>query len=136
MVLGEARQSVRPPFRIASGAGLLPGLAGAPHHQLLVPRRVAAWRARTHPHLTIVGIDDRTALVGDPSRELRVVGVGEVTVRRGAWVRAYPAGAALAPEELGLLPALTGSFDLVTGGSPMSSGPPRRPPLTGRPSAA
>lgn len=108
MVLGAARQSVRPPFRVTHGFGVLPGVAVAPHHQLALPRRVAAWRARTHPHLTIVGVDDRTALVGTRSGELRVMGVGEVTLRRGAWVERYPAGAVLAPEELGWLPGVRG----------------------------
>ena len=101
MVLGEVRQSVRPPFRVIPAFGMLQGVAVAPHHQRVVPRWLAATRARTHPHLTIVGVDDRTALVGTRSGELRVMGPGEVTVRRGSWWRTYPSGAVLAPEELG-----------------------------------
>jgi peptidase E len=101
MVLGEVRQS----FRVTPGFGALQGIAVAPHHQRTVPRWVAASRARTHPHLTIVGVDDRTALVGTRSGELRVMGSGEVTLRRGVWWRTYPSGAVLAPEELGWLPA-------------------------------
>lgn len=105
MLLGAARQSVRPPFRVAPASGLLPGVAVAPHHQQAVPRALARWRARTHPHLAILGIEDATGLVAVPGAAgptWRVLGAGSMTVRRGAHVRTYHAGDAVAPESLGL----------------------------------
>lgn len=92
MILAAWRQTVRPPFAVRAGLGLLPDTAVAPHHDLTVPRLVAAARARTHPHLTIVGIDDMTALVGRHG-SFDVRGVGGVTVRRGTWQRHYTQGA-------------------------------------------
>lgn len=92
MILAAWRQTVRPPFAVRTGLGVLPDTAVAPHHDLTIPRLVAATRARTHPHLTIIGIDDMTALVGRHG-SFHVRGVGGVTVRRGTWQRRYPEGA-------------------------------------------
>lgn len=105
MLLGSARQSVRPPFRVVPGASLLPGVAVAPHHQQLGPRVVASWRTRTHPHLTILGLDDATALISLPGatgRRWQVLGAGALRVRRGLHTRVYRGGDAVAPESLGL----------------------------------
>lgn len=105
MLLGSARQSVRPPFRVVPGASFLPGLAVAPHHQQRGPRAVASWRTRTHPHLTILGIEDATALVALPGTEgprWQVLGAGALHVRRGLHTRVYRGGDAVAPESLGL----------------------------------
>lgn len=88
MVLGAYRQSVRPPFAVTPGFGLLPHVAVAPHHELDVPRAVAAVRGLTHPFATIVGIDEATALVGR-SGAFVVRGVGRVTVRRGTTVQTW-----------------------------------------------
>lgn len=92
MVLAAWRQTVRPPFAVRTGLGLLPDTAVAPHHDLAIPRLVATTRARTHPHLTIVGIDDMTALVGRDGT-FHVRGAGGVTVHRGTWQRRYRQGA-------------------------------------------
>lgn len=91
MVVGSMRQSVRPPFAVRPGFGLLPDVAVAPHHELAVPRRVAAARAWTHPHVIILGIDEATGLVGRDGG-FAVHGVGCVTVRRGTWQRSWTAG--------------------------------------------
>lgn len=91
MVLGDWRQSVVPPFRVDEGFGELGHVAIAPHHDLAVPRAVAALRSRTHPHAVIVGIDEATALVGRDGR-FAVLGVGGVTVRRGTWCRRWESG--------------------------------------------
>lgn len=104
MVVGSDRQTVRPPFAVRPGFGLLPGVAVAPHHELTVPRTVAAWRARTHPHTVIVGIDEATGLVGRDGR-FRVLGEGHVTVRRGAWVRVHGSGDEIDLRRLGIVPA-------------------------------
>lgn len=108
MLLGSARQSVRPPLRVIPAAGLVPGTAVAPHHQQTVPRALASWRTRTHTHLTILGLEDATALVALPAATgptWRVLGAGELTVRRGASARVYRHGDAVAPESLGLWPS-------------------------------
>lgn len=91
MIMAAWRQTVRPPFAVRPGLDLLPDTAIAPHHGLTVPRWVAATRARTHPHLTIIGIDDMTALVGRHDT-FHVMGVGAVTIRRGTWQRRYAGG--------------------------------------------
>jgi hypothetical protein len=87
------------------GASLLPGVAVAPHHQQLGARVVASWRTRTHPHLTILGLDDATALISLPGatgRRWQVLGAGALRVRRGLHTRVYRGGDAVAPESLGL----------------------------------
>lgn len=106
MVVGSDRQTVRPPFAVRPGFGLLPNVAVAPHHELTVPRSVAAWRAHTHPHTVIVGIDEATGLVGRDGR-FRVLGLGTVTVRRGAWVRVHRSGEQIDLRRLGIVPADT-----------------------------
>ena len=104
MVVGSDRQTVRPPFAVREGFGLLPNVAVAPHHELTVPRSVAAWRARTHPHTVIVGIDEATGLVGRDG-DFQVLGQGTVTVRRGAWVRVHHSGERIDLRRLGIVPA-------------------------------
>lgn len=91
MVLGAARQAVRPPFGLLPAAGLVPGVAVAPHHQRPSVARLARIRSRSHPHLVLLGIDDRTGLVGHGDTWV-VRGVGAVTVARGTWVRTYGSG--------------------------------------------
>lgn len=91
MVLGAWRQAVRPPFAVRPGLGLVPGVAVAPHHERPAVQRVARLRASTHPHLTILGIDERTALVGRDG-QFRVLGRGRVEIHRGAWRRRLDPG--------------------------------------------
>jgi hypothetical protein len=91
MVLGTWRQSVLPPFRMEAGFDVIRSVAFAPHYNQPGPRAIASWRARTHPHVTIVGIDERTALVGRDG-VFDVLGVGGVTVRRQRWVQTWQVG--------------------------------------------
>ncbi|MTV24802.1 hypothetical protein FTX61_05130 [Nitriliruptoraceae bacterium ZYF776] len=103
MIAAGHRQQVRPPFRVVAGFGLAPDLAVAPHHDTPGARRLADLRVRTHPHLTIVGIDDRTALVHTGRYE--VLGAGAVTVRRGRWQRVHRHGEVVDPADLGIVTA-------------------------------
>lgn len=112
MVLAGVRQSVRPPFGVLPGLGLLPATAVAPHHELGLPRAVATWRTRTHPHTLIVGIDEATGLVGRAG-SFEVFGPGRVIARRGSWQRTYRSGDQL---------------DLVRLGAPAPPGPVRADP--------
>lgn len=101
MVMAAWRQSTRPPFAVHPGFGLLPDVAVAPHHELRVPGAVAGLRARTHPHLVIIGIDEATGLVGRHGR-FQVLGVGQVTVRRGTWRRSSTPGSVLELDRFGV----------------------------------
>lgn len=112
MVMASHRQSVRPPFRVAPGFGLITNAAVAPHHELNVPRRVAARRARQFPGLVIIGVDERTALIRTRSDEFRVVGSGGVTIRKDQTVDHYPRGSVV---DL----AAYGTGTLVPDGSPV-----------------
>lgn len=91
MLLAGVRQSVLPPFRMAPGLGILDNTAVAPHHDMRVIRMIAWARVRTHPDLLIVGIDERTALVGTNGR-YRVMGEGRVAVRLGRTTRYHAVG--------------------------------------------
>lgn len=135
MVMASHRQSVRPPFRVAPGFGLIANAAVAPHHELGFPRRVAGRRARQLPGLVIIGVDERTALIRTRSNEFRVVGSGGVTIRKGQTVDHYPRGAVV---DL----AGYGTRMVVPEGSPLSGAELRaftdglpRPPRTLRPNA-
>jgi cyanophycinase len=73
------------------GLGLAPGLAVLPHHATLSKRWATAHMAATlPPGLTLVGIDDSTALL---LPEALVLGAGQVTVYARDGVRAYSPGA-------------------------------------------
>lgn len=70
------------PLRMVHGFGLVPGCAVAPHYDLAPAHRWATLVARRHPDLVILGIDERTALVGR-NGEFEVRGRGGVTVLHG-----------------------------------------------------
>jgi cyanophycinase len=73
------------------GLGLAPALAVLPHHATLAKRwAVAHMRATLAPGVTLVGIDDSTALL---LPEGLVLGAGEVTVYGRDGAAAYTAGA-------------------------------------------
>ncbi len=132
MLLGSVRQSVRAPFPVVPAAGLVPGVAVAPHHQQPAPRSLATWRSQTHPHLTIVGLDDATALVGwagavTASARWQVFGPGRLTVRRGLFTRTYHDGEVVAAQTLGLWTPL---------GSQDAEDEVHRGPLAGSPQAS
>ena len=90
MVMGGWLQSVRPPFRLRAGLGLV-DVAVAPHQDLDSVRAMTRARARAHPWLTILGIDERTALTGR-NGEYTVVGAGRVTVFHEGSIRVLSAG--------------------------------------------
>jgi cyanophycinase-like exopeptidase len=102
MVMASARQTVRPPFSVLPGLSLLSGVAIAPHHEQGLPRAIAAWRSRTHPHTLILGIDEATGLVGTDGR-FRVLGVGTVVARRGTWQRTFRRGDSVCLRRLGAM---------------------------------
>jgi cyanophycinase len=63
------------------GLGLVPSIAVIPHHASLASRWNAAhMRASLREGITLVGIDEATALLGPP---WQVLGLGQVTVYRG-----------------------------------------------------
>jgi cyanophycinase len=63
------------------GLGLVPSIAVIPHHASLASRWNAAHlRASLREGVTLLGIDEATALVGPP---WQVLGAGQVTVYRG-----------------------------------------------------
>jgi putative intracellular protease/amidase len=92
MALAEWRLHLQPGRapRLRPGMGLIPGMA-APHygrHATHHASRVIAYR---HPGLPILGLQDRTALVGRHG-DFQVMGVGGCTVLRGARGRYHPRG--------------------------------------------
>lgn len=114
MVVAGHRQCVQPPFLLVPGLSLLPHVAVAPHHEHRIPRLIATVRTHTHPDLTIVGIEDRTALLAHGGR-FEVLGSGVVTVRRGRWSQVHPPGTLVDPRELGMAPASTPSPGSLVG---------------------
>jgi len=76
------------------GLGLAPGVAVLPHHATLAARWDAhAMAAALPPGVTLVGIDDATALL---LPEAQVLGLGQVTVYGPGGPKAYAAGAEVA----------------------------------------
>ena len=63
------------------GLGIVPSIAVIPHHASLASRwKAAHMRASLRRGVTLVGIDEATALVGSP---WQVLGTRQVTVYRG-----------------------------------------------------
>lgn len=93
MVLCEWRQQLAPPhaLRMVKGFGLVKACAAAPHFNRPVIRRWALTVSYTLPRLTVLGIDEYTAIVGRDDR-FTVHGVGAVTVLRDGVGRRYVAG--------------------------------------------
>lgn len=93
MALASVRLHVEP-GRVPSllpGLGLVAG-AAAPHYGRHRTPGIVELVARRHPRLTILGLPDRTALVGSDGH-FDVMGAGECTVVRGDSTRRYPPGA-------------------------------------------
>ncbi len=79
MILGE--QMWEPGDGWREGLGLVPHIAVIPHHASLASRwNAARMRASLPEGVTLVGIDEATALVGPP---WQVLGTGEVAVYDG-----------------------------------------------------
>lgn len=76
MVMGEKMWDPNGAWR--KGLGIAPGIAVLPHHATLSARwHVHKMRASLPESVTLLGIDEATALAGPP---WRVLGVGEVTL--------------------------------------------------------
>jgi cyanophycinase len=92
----EWRQYFRPPnpMKLVPAFGLVPGTAAAPHFDRYGLDRVVGRISRRYPNLEILGLDDRTAVVGRGT-DFRVYGVGGVTVVQGGRSRRFPTGASL-----------------------------------------
>lgn len=73
------------------GLGLAPGLAVLPHHATLSKRwSIAYMQATLPPGVTLIGIDESTALL---LPQAKVLGIGQVTVYAPPGPLAYPPGA-------------------------------------------
>ncbi len=94
MALCEWRQQLQPPrpFRLVPAFGLIRGSAAAPHFDRRTVRQWATWAVRRYPHLQVLGLDDRTALVGRDGT-FEVVGAGGFTLLEGNRLCRYPGGA-------------------------------------------
>lgn len=93
MALCEWRQRLRVPrpFTLVQGFGLVPGTAAAPHFSRYQMPRWAALTAQRHPHLRILGLEDRTALVGRGDA-FQVRGRGRFTMVQAGSSRTYRVG--------------------------------------------
>jgi hypothetical protein len=93
MALCAWRLHLQPGYapRVERGLGFVPGVA-APHYGRYATHHV--WRAIAylHPHMAILGLQDRTALVGRDGH-YQIMGTGSCTIVRGATSRRYPLGA-------------------------------------------
>lgn len=147
IALCEWRQHLQPPrpFRLVRAAfGWLEGCAAAPHYDRYGLNRWVDQVSRRHPRLQILGLTDRTALVGR-GRDFTVYGERSVSIVEGRSVAVFPRGAALqlaapsplvlrhdgvqarvrgdrpvAPRLLGLVQRGVGSFDQGFGGPGVS----------------
>lgn len=99
----EWRQYFRPPnpLKLVRAFGLVPGTAAAPHFDRYGLDRVVTRISRQYPHLEILGLEDKTAVVGRGT-DFQVHGRGGVTVVHGGRLQRFPAGALL---QLGSLTA-------------------------------
>jgi hypothetical protein len=77
--------------RVERGLGFVPGFA-APHYGRHGTQH--AWRliAYHHPHMDVLGLRDRTALIGRDGH-YQIMGAGSCTILRGGTSRRYPSGA-------------------------------------------
>lgn len=98
MVLCEWRQQLASPhpLRLVRGFGLLPACAAAPHFNRAVVRRWTMAASRTRPDVTILGLDERTAIIGGDG-DYRVHGAGAATIIRAGVAQRYGAGRRLPP---------------------------------------
>jgi cyanophycinase len=92
----EWRQHFRPPnpLKLVRAFGLVPGTAAAPHFDLYGLDHVVTRISRRYPHLEILGLDDKTAVIGRDD-DFKVYGRGAVTVVQGGRLRRFPSGASL-----------------------------------------
>lgn len=93
IALCEWRQYLQPPhpLRLARSFGLVPGAAAAPHYDRYGLRHWVSQVSRRHPALQVLGLSDRTALIGGDGN-FRVYGRGVVTVVRDRHAATFGAG--------------------------------------------
>ncbi|MFN2611172.1 MAG: Type 1 glutamine amidotransferase-like domain-containing protein [Actinomycetota bacterium] len=93
MELCEFRLSLRPPlpFALTAGLGLIKGCLSAPHFDTFGMRRWGVMVAKRYKNLTVIGLDERTAIVGKPDRFV-VRGQGAVTFIKGGQISVLSAG--------------------------------------------
>lgn len=93
MMLCEWRQLLAPPqpLRLVRGFGLLPDCVAAPHFDRPVVRRWARRVSRLHPDLTVLGLDEQTAVLRHRDRCI-VHGPGSAVLLDAGRVRRYDAG--------------------------------------------
>lgn len=97
MVLGAAilAPSLRRPFATEPALGLVPGCIILPHYDVL-PRPICALAAWGAPaDLTLIGVEEDTALVGDGA-QWQVLGRGGIELRRAGRRERHEAGATVA----------------------------------------
>ena len=116
------------PLRFVRSTGVVPDVAAAPHFNRSVVRRWTVAASRAQPYLTIIGVDERTALVGCDGR-FTVHGRGAVTIVRAGRCRRYAAGSRLHLPLHAPAPAPPFPFPWA----PLDTGPARRvtEPLSG-----
>jgi cyanophycinase len=87
MVLGDSMVDPRG-GALTLGLGLIPGIAVMPHYDTWSEEKAQRTVQLATGHLRIAAVDERTALIREPSGDWVVAGVGQVTV----YVDAQPAG--------------------------------------------
>jgi cyanophycinase len=97
MMLGAAIQNIiGRSGNAVPGMGIVPGISVIPHFDRIETYRPGAMAALRHvrtPGITLLGIDERTALVHS-NGSWRVMGVGGITVMADAGEQTYAAGSA------------------------------------------
>jgi cyanophycinase len=119
MELCEWRLAAPGPRPLARGLGLLGGCAAAPHFDRYGMHRWAGALVRMLGDILLVGVDERTALVGRAGR-FEVVGEGAVTILRRAGRSSHAPGGEVALHHL--RDAISWSLDQPPGG-PTNGGP-------------
>ena len=96
IALCEWRQCLRPPhpLRLVRAFGFVAGTAAAPHYDRYGLNRWVAQVSRRHPRLQILGLTDRTALVGRDGH-YAVYGQRAITIVQGPSVAAFAPGASV-----------------------------------------
>jgi cyanophycinase-like exopeptidase len=101
MALCQWRQQLAPPrpLRFVRGFGLIPACAATPHFNRPVVRRWTLAASHARPDLLILGIDERTAMIGRDG-DYAVHGSGSVSVIRAGAVMPYASGSRIPLDEL------------------------------------
>ena len=103
IALCEWRQYLRPPrpLRLVRAFGVVPGTAAAPHYDRYGLARWVAQVSRRHPRLQILGLTDRTALIGRDGT-FAVCGQRPITMVQGRSVQVFAPGSAVEVDPAGV----------------------------------